>query len=164
MTTSAPPPIVDRPAELLGAGPNGVRILTGVRSGAPIGAIEYHVAPGFAPPPILHRHTREDAGWFLLEGELEFVFEDGPTERVTAGGSVTHPRNCWFRWSNPHQEPARAICWFSPAGFEQFFEDVAAAADEHFDDGGTIETFMPRLLELRAAYGDEPHPSSAVER
>lgn len=137
MTTSAPPPIIEGPAEPLRAGPNSVRILTGARTGAAIGAIEYRVAPGCAPPPVLHRHTREDAGWFVLEGELEFVFEDGRTERISAGGSVTHPRNCWFRWSNPHQEPARAICWFSPAGFEQFFSDVADAASEHFADGGT---------------------------
>lgn len=164
MNTNAPPPIVEPAAELLSAGPNHVRILTGARTAAPIGAIEYRVAPGFSPPPVLHRHTREDAGWFLLEGELEFAFEDARTERIAAGGSVTHPRNCWFRWSNPHQQPARAICWFSPAGFEQFFTDVAEAANDHFAAGGTIETFTPKLVELRAAYGDERHPSSEAAR
>lgn len=163
--TATPQPIVEPPTELLTAGPNRVRILTGARAGAPIGAVEYHVAPGFSPPPVLHRHTREDAGWFVLEGELAFVFEDGRTERVSAGGSVTHPRNCWFRWSNPHQtREARAICWFPPAGFEEFFSDIADAASEHFAEGGTIETFTPKLIELRAAYGDEPHPSSGTAR
>lgn len=163
--TTEPQPIVQPSAELLTAGPNSVRILTGALTGAPIGAIEYHVAPGFSPPAILHRHTREDAGWFLLEGELDFSFDDGRTERVATGGSVTHPRNCWFRWSNPHQtRGARAICWFSPAGFEQFFVDVAAAANAHFADGGTIDTFTPMLIELRAAYGDEPHPGSEATR
>lgn len=164
MTTS-PRPIVEPSTEEFTVGPNRVRILAGARTGAPIGIIEYHVAPGFSPPPILHRHTREDAGWYVLEGELDFAFEDGRTQRVAAGGSVTHPRNCWFRWSNPHDaRAARAICWFSPCGFEQFFADLARAANEHFADGGSMETFTPRLVELRAAYGDEPHPSSEVAR
>lgn len=92
MNVKAPAPIVEPATGLLAAGPNHVRVLTGARTGAPIGAIEYHVAPGFSPPPVLHRHTREDAGWFVLEGELEFAFDGGRTERIAAGGAVTHPR------------------------------------------------------------------------
>jgi len=130
-------------------------------TGASIGAIDYVVGPGFGPPPILHRHTREDAGWFILDGEIEFVFAGGDVILAGPGDSVVHPRGCWFRYRNANSNrSARAICWFSPAGFEQFFVDVATRARGHFASGGTMETFAPTLMQIRLQYGDETHPDA----
>lgn len=152
------PPIIHRHGPPLSVGPNQVRVLAGIETGDPIGAVEYVVAPGFAPPPVLHRHTKEDAGWFVLEGSIAFAFDDG--ERVVdAGGSVTHPAGCWFRWANASEtEPAKAICWFAPAGFERIFGDIAEATRTHLGQGGSMDDFLPTLLEIRARYGDEAHP------
>jgi hypothetical protein len=36
--------------------------------------IEYAVPARFAPPPNLHRHTRENAVIYVLEGELHYWF------------------------------------------------------------------------------------------
>lgn len=143
------------------AGPQAVAVLAGSESGSPVGVIDYTIAPGFSPPPYLHRHTREDAGWVVVEGTVEFHLGDGSTVTAEAGSSFVHPRGCWFRWRNPDPDrPARAICWFSPAGFEQFFVDVATAATEHVAAGGSMEEFGPRLAALRQTYGMEPHPSA----
>ena len=155
----APSAIINRSGPPIPVGPNQVRVLAGVETGDPVGAVEYSIAPGFAPPPVLHRHTREDAGWFVLDGAVALTFADGQTVVAGPGDSITHPRGCWFRWENASaDEPARAICWFAPAGFERMFGDIAAAADEHRAAGGSIDEFVPTLLAIRARYGDEAHP------
>ena len=146
-------------------GPQELTVLAGAATGSPVGLIAYRIAPGFAPPPYLHRHTREDAGWVVLEGTVEFHLEDGSVVTADAGSSFVHPRGCWFRWQNPDpNHPARALCWFSPAGFERFFVELAEAARAHLDDGGSMETFAPQLAELRHRYGLEPHPDASVPR
>lgn len=144
-------------------GPQQLTVLAGAATGAPVGMVDYRIAPGFAPPPYLHRHTREDAGWVVLEGTVEFHLADGSVVRAAAGSSFVHPRGCWFRWRNPDpNQAARALCWFSPAGFEQFFVELADTARAHLDDGGSMESFAPRLAELRRRYGLEPHPDAPV--
>lgn len=159
---NAPPAIINLTGRLIRVGPNQVRVLAGIETGDPIGAVEYSIAPGFAPPPVLHRHTREDAGWFVLEGALALTFENDQTVVAGPGDSVTHPRGCWFRWGNANaDEAARAICWFAPAGFEQIFADIAAAADDHVAGGGSMDDFLPTLLAIRARYGDELYPGTA---
>lgn len=145
----------------LQAGPAQVRILAGAHTGAPFGAIDYSIPPGFAPPPVLHRHTLEDAGWLVLEGEIVFTYADGTEFRAGPGASTEHPKGCWFRWANAHTDrPARAICWYQPAGFEQFFVEVAAGIEEVLADGGDMTKIGAKLSEIRAKYGDEEHPSS----
>lgn len=149
--------------EPIALGPQQVAVLAGAETGSPVGLIDYTIAPGFSPPPYLHRHTREDAGWVVLEGTLEFHLGNGSVVTAEAGSSFVHPRGCWFRWRNPDAErPARAICWFSPAGFERFFVDVAAAAAGHLGGGGSMETFGPKLAAVRHEYGMEPHPDGSV--
>ena len=144
-------------------GPQQLTVLAGAATGSPVGMVDYRIAPGFAPPPYLHRHTREDAGWVVLEGTVEFHLEDGSVITAEAGSSFVHPRGCWLRWRTPDpNQPARALCWFSPAGFEQFFVELAQAARAHLDDGGSMETFAPKLAELRHRYGLEPHPDASV--
>jgi hypothetical protein len=49
-------------------------------------------------------------------------------------------------------EPARMLCMFAPAGFEQFFLDVMA---ETRKAGGDLRAVIGPL---RAHYGDEDHP------
>lgn len=75
-------PIITRSPEPYIAGRTEIRLLSGTHTGAAIGAIDHLIGPGFGPPPILHRHTREDAGWFVLDGEIEFAFADGTVVRA----------------------------------------------------------------------------------
>lgn len=159
------PPIValSGDAQPMIVGPQQLTVLAGAETGSPVGMVDYRIALGFAPPPYLHRHTREDAGWVVLEGTVEFHVEDGSVVTANAGSSFVHPRGCWFRWRNPDpHRPARALCWFSPAGFERFFVELAEAARAHLDDGGSMATFAPKLADLRHRYGLEPHPDASV--
>lgn len=76
---------------------------------------------GFAPP--LHRHTREEELFLVLEGELhvdvgEQIFE------VSAGGTAFAPRGLphTFRVESP---TARFLVLGTPAGFEHWFFEVS---------------------------------------
>lgn len=155
----ATPPRTAAGSKPLQAGEAQIRLLAGTHTGAKSGAIDYHIPPGFAPPPVLHRHTLEDAGWLVLEGEIRFTYEDGTEFLAGPGASTEHPKGCWFRWANAHADrPARAICWYQPAGFEQFFVDAEAGIEQVLADGGDMTAIGAMLSEIRAKYGDEEHP------
>lgn len=119
--------------------------------GAGLSLVEYEIPAGFSPPPHLHRHTREGAVVYVLAGELRYWFADGDT--VAGPGTLVQlPAGAWFRWANESDEPARMLCMFAPAGFEQFFLDVMAEAGAA---GGDLRAVIGPL---RARYGDEDHP------
>jgi quercetin dioxygenase-like cupin family protein len=121
--------------------------------GAGFSLVEYEIPAGFSPPPHLHRHTREGAVVYVLDGELHYWFADGDVV-VGRGSLVQLPAGAWFRWANDTDAPARMLCMFAPAGFEQFFLDVMA---ETAAAGGDLRRVIGPL---RARYGDEDHPGS----
>lgn len=152
-------PIVVRPGEgrTLQAGPNTITYKLEGEDAEGFSLIEYETAPGFGPPPVLHRHTKEASAWYVLEGEVEITFEDGV---VTAGpGTFVYvPAKTYFRWRNASDErPARWLNLFSPPGFEAFFTEVAEALEER--GGASPEVIAEILPGLRAKYGDEEKPS-----
>ncbi|MGZ4768114.1 MAG: cupin domain-containing protein [Ilumatobacteraceae bacterium] len=81
--------------------------------------LEYVVPAGFAPPPVLHRHTRESATGYIVEGHLTHWFEDGTSNDVGPGSVIHLPAGAWFRWANETDQIVRMIFVFKPAGFEQ---------------------------------------------
>jgi mannose-6-phosphate isomerase-like protein (cupin superfamily) len=83
------------------------------------------VAPGDMPP--LHVHHTHDEGFLLLEGSLSLFLPDReialrPNEFVLAPRGVPHTYQVG-------EAPARWLVLSTPAGFEQFVEDVAALAE-----------------------------------
>src|SRR4051794_41133752 len=160
LTTTATPPTAAPRVVPAGAGRVAAPAAPGLPSievkldaaaGAGFGLVEYRVPPRFAPPPRLHRHTREGAVAYVLEGELRYWFADGAAV-ARPGPVVQLPRGAWFRWANETGEPARMLCMFAPAGFEQFFLDVLAEAAAAGGDLGSV------IGPLRARYGDEDQP------
>jgi uncharacterized cupin superfamily protein len=128
-----------------------IEVKLSAADGAGLSLVEYDVPGRFSPPPHLHRHTREGAVVYVLDGELHYWFADG--DAVVGPGTLVHlPPGAWFRWANEREEPARMLCMFAPAGFEQFFLDVMA---ETSAAGGDLRRVIGPL---RAQYGDEDHP------
>lgn len=129
-----------------------------VRAADGVGAslIRYEVPAGFAPPPVLHRHTRESCVGYVLSGSLTYWFDDGEPQTADAGATVVLRPGGWFRWANSSTtDPADVLFWFTPAGFDQFFFDVAAQLEA---TGFDMTRFFPILVETRARYGDEQRP------
>lgn len=99
------------------------------------------------PPGVLaaprHRHENEDEYTYVLDGTLSVLVED---QVVTAepGTWVLKPRGQWHTFWNAGDTPCHMIEIVAPAGFETYFQEVAAA-------GGDIK----RLAEINAKYSIE---------
>jgi mannose-6-phosphate isomerase-like protein (cupin superfamily) len=80
--------------------------------------------PAHWPGPPLHLHDFDET-FYVLEGELTFQVRD---ELITAGpGELAFaPRNVAHTVANLSDAPARYALVCNPAGFERYFERMAA--------------------------------------
>jgi mannose-6-phosphate isomerase-like protein (cupin superfamily) len=123
-------------------------------SGADFSVLEYIVPAHFAPPPVLHRHTKESATGYIVDGHITYWFDGGAPVEVGPGGLVHLPAGAWFRWANQTDHPVRMLFVFKPAGFEQFFIELMDALD---GAGGQPSDIGKVIFPLRAKYGDEQY-------
>jgi quercetin dioxygenase-like cupin family protein len=146
---AAPPLTVVRP----GQGPDrpivpglGVAFkLPGDATGGAVAVVEHPFEVGCLVPP--HLHTREDEYSIVLQGEIGF--RSGEREVVLGpGGYITKPRGEMHAMWNAGSVPARMIEIISPAGFEEFFRELADAVE-----AGGVEVSV--LTALTARYGVE---------
>jgi quercetin dioxygenase-like cupin family protein len=99
-----------------------VRIhLGGEDTGGAFAVIESISRPGGGPPP--HVHQREDEGFYVLEGDVEFLVE-GRWVRVPAGSGLFGKRGVPHTFRNAGTAPSRVLATIYPAGFERFFVEV----------------------------------------
>lgn len=83
------------------------------------GLWEAVVPPGGGPPP--HRHTREEEGFYVIEGELA-VYAEGRRVLAGPGAFVNLPTGSthWFR--NEGDRPAKMLVVVAPGGMEGLFK------------------------------------------
>jgi len=114
-------------------GPVGARcIMDGRPSEGRFSVVEHPIVPrGLAAP--MHIHSREDEYSLVLEGRWGFQLGE---EIVYAdpGDFVFKPRNVWHTFWNAGDTPARILEIISPAGFEQFFVELAEQIRADPDD------------------------------
>jgi len=114
--------------------------------------LERVVPPHFQSPPQPHTNTREDWAAYVLDGTLVFQLED--REVVAPAGSLVFvPRSVFFRWWNPHPEPAKCLVIYAPAGFGELFSEITEATKN--TSGGPLdyERTLPTILRIQDKYG-----------
>ncbi len=100
--------------------------------------VEDTLQPGFQLPRHYHKKMAEI--FYILEGELTFVFDD-ETVIATAGTTVNIPVNVWHA---AHSERgAKMLTIFSIAGFEDYLAEMNTLTEDQFAD----EAFMTALAE-----------------
>ena len=105
-------------------GPLGAVLMLGTeRTGGRFSVVEHPLAPRALGSPV-HTHRNEDEYSVVLEGVVGAevggqVIEAGP------GVVLVKPRGVPHAFWNPADEPARLLEIISPAGFEQYFADLA---------------------------------------
>jgi quercetin dioxygenase-like cupin family protein len=111
------------------------------------------VPPGGGPPP--HVHSREEEGFFVLEGEMTFYVNN---ERLTAkaGTFANMPIGVMHRFKNESDRPAKMLISVAPAGLENMFFEVGTPLEE----GATAalpptHTEIEKLLAAAPKYGIE---------
>jgi mannose-6-phosphate isomerase-like protein (cupin superfamily) len=125
MSTQAPPLTIIQPGE--GGSGNlgtiGVAFkLWGKNTNGDVSIVEHPFPVGALVPP--HLHTREDEYSIVTQGEIGF--RSGDREAVLgAGGYITKPRGEMHTMWNAGKVPAHMIEVISPAGFENFFQELS---------------------------------------
>jgi mannose-6-phosphate isomerase-like protein (cupin superfamily) len=114
--------------------------IEGDRSEGRFAVVHHPIAPHALAAP-LHLHHNEDEYSFVLRGSLGALL--GEDEVVAEAGSwVVKLRRQWHTFWNPGDTPCEIIEIISPAGFEKYFREVAAA-------WGDLERF--KLINARYA-------------
>jgi quercetin dioxygenase-like cupin family protein len=98
--------------------------LRGQETDGRLAVVENVIAAGFGGPP-LHIHPSFDEVFYVLEGELTFQLRDDLVRRpagslVLARGSAPHT------FANQSGREARVLILCTPAGFERYFDRLAA--------------------------------------
>ena len=111
------------------------------------------VPPGGGPPP--HVHSREEEGFYILEGEITFQIGD---QRVvaTAGMFANMPVGTPHSFKNESPRPARMLISVAPAGLEQmFFEVGVPVAPGATSAPPPTKAEIEKLLAVAPLYGVE---------
>ena len=111
------------------------------------------VPPGGGPPP--HVHSREEEGFYVLEGEITITVNGEPVV-ATAGTFANMPVGTPHSFKNESGRPARMLISVAPAGLEKMFFEFGVP----LPDGST--TALPptkeeieKLLSIAPRYGIE---------
>ena len=128
-------------------------LATGAETDGKYTLIDALVGPGGGPPP--HVHSREEEGFYILEGEITFTI-DG--ERIVAkpGTFANVPVGALHTFKNETDSPARMLISTAPAGIEQMFFEIGVPLPE----GATTapppsHEEIEKLLTLAPSYGIE---------
>jgi quercetin dioxygenase-like cupin family protein len=111
------------------------------------------VPPGGGPPP--HVHSREEEGFYVLEGEITFTV-DGERVVATAGTFANMPVGTPHSFRNESDKPARMLISVAPAGLERMFFEVGVPLAEGATTAAPpTEDEIERLLAAAPNYGIE---------
>jgi quercetin dioxygenase-like cupin family protein len=97
---------------------------TGDTTGGRLWVQEARGARGYAAP--LHRHTREDEAFYVLDGELT-VYVGDETIPVEPGSFLWAPRDVPHAYCVESEE-ARFLAFSTAPGFDRFFFDTGEPA------------------------------------
>ena len=101
--------------------------------------VHHPMAPRALAAP-LHRHHREDEYSYVLNGTLGALLGD---DVVTAepGAWVFKPRGQWHTFWNASDAPCEIIEVISPAGFEDYFRELAAFWPDRTKSGELLQKY-----------------------
>jgi mannose-6-phosphate isomerase-like protein (cupin superfamily) len=101
---------------------------------------EAMVPPGGGPPP--HIHSREEEGFYILEGEITLMIGDD-RRVVTTGMFANMAVGTMHSFKNESGKPARMLISVAPAGLEQMFFEVGVPLPQ-----GAINASPPTKAEI----------------
>ncbi|GLV61035.1 hypothetical protein KDH_78520 [Dictyobacter sp. S3.2.2.5] len=119
----------------------------GTHTRGTLAVAEFAVLPHAATPP-LHIHHAHEEGFYVLEGELEFL-TGTQTVRASQGTWVMVPIDTVHTFANPTDRPARFLNTFTPPLYIGYFEEMSRLLH-------TEGALSPRqIAELMAHYDTE---------
>jgi quercetin dioxygenase-like cupin family protein len=128
-------------------------LATGDDTNGKYALFEALVGPGGGPPP--HVHSREEEGFYILEGEITFTI-NGEWVVAGAGTFANMPVGTPHSFKNESSRPAKMLISVAPAGLEKMFFEVGVPLAE----GATTaeppkKEEIEKLLAVAPKYGIE---------
>src|SRR5438477_6586055 len=126
-------------------------LATGEDTNGKYAMCEAIVPPGGGPPP--HVHSREEEGFYILEGEITFTI-NGERVVAKAGTFANMPVGTPHSFKNESDRPARMLISVAPAGLEQMFFEVGVPLAEGATTASPpTKDEIERLLAVAPGYG-----------
>ena len=120
----------------------------GTHTRGALGLAEFEMAPHGHNAPLPHIHHAHEEGFYILEGELEFVVGT-ETVRASQGSFVMVPIGVAHTFSNPTERPARFLITLTPRRYLSYFEELSQLYQ------ATASPGRQQLAELMARYDTE---------
>lgn len=117
------------------------------------------VHPGDGPPP--HVHRREDEAFFVLEGEMTFLYGDSLVH-APAGSFVWVPRDIPHRFQCTSKTPAKQLLFVAPTAFLDFAMTLAQPAPSFDSPPELDEAIVGKLMSVAPTFGIEMLPNHPV--
>lgn len=121
-------------------------MLSGEQTGGTLSIMSELTPPGAGPP--LHRHSREDEIFIVIEGQISY-FANAVWSEVGPGGLVYLPKGAAHTYRNTGTTPSRHWIITTPSGFENFF---ATCAEEFARPDGPEQR---RIIDIHHLHGIE---------
>lgn len=127
-------------------------LLDGSHTNGQISMAVNRIHPGDGPPPHLHRN--EDEGFYILEGEVTFLFRD---QLIVAkpGDFVWAPRNIIHCFKCTSATPAKFVLLVTPTKFMDFARTLAKPAPDFMQPPVLTEADIGQLMSVTPQYGIE---------
>jgi uncharacterized cupin superfamily protein len=125
----------------------------GEESGGGFSLVEHPIPPRTLAAPV-HRHAKEDEYSYVLEGRLGALLGDDVLY-AEVGDLAFKPRDQWHTFWNAGDTVCRILEIISPAGFEHYFDDIAAASVPRQELAARygLEVDLDRITELCEEHG-----------
>jgi mannose-6-phosphate isomerase-like protein (cupin superfamily) len=120
--------------------------IEGQETGERFSVVEHPIPPRSLAAP-LHFHHNEDEYSYVLKGRLGALLGDDVAE-AGPGSWVFKPRGEWHTFWNAGDTPCRIIEVICPAGFENYFCEVAAV----FEDAAGGPPDLARFARVNERY------------
>ena len=130
----------DTATVIRGAGDEYRYLATGAETTGSYFLMEALVPPGAGPPP--HMQTREDEGFYVLEGTVTF-WADGQEVEAGPGTFLNVPVGCLHNFRNTSEQDARMLILFAPAGIEGMFSKMGAEPERYVEIAGEYGVEFP---------------------
>src|SRR5437667_4881224 len=115
-------------------------LATGEDTNGKYALFEALVGPGGGPPP--HVHSREEEGFYILDGEITFTI-NGERVVAKAGTFANMPVGTPHSFKNESDQAAKMLISVAPAGLEQMFFAIGVPLAE-----GTTTALPPTKEEI----------------
>src|SRR4026207_2430398 len=96
-------------------------LATGEQTNGKYALLEAIVPPGGGPPP--HVHSREEEGFYVLEGEITFTV-NGERVVARAGTFANMPVGTPHSFKNESGQAAKMLISIAPAGLQKMFFEL----------------------------------------